>query len=252
VSQPIPSAPFLEFDTLTPGTKGVIFSGIAVPEWHINDDGKIYRESYTIDLGYPATQVTYGTASVGLASIYNSGSAFLFGIDDYILGIDPNSQHLTLTVDLACLGAKSNLSRIAYQVVATVVVPETGISGTITFPQGLFGAAPVTLAGLKSLLVITANTFISGGGGGFGSGQTYLVQYGALTSVTTQGGNVIANYNIASPPFNLPLSIQVNPANAFPPNDAIVQIAGPSPITITLQAPAANGVNFIYQSTIVK
>jgi hypothetical protein len=252
VSLPIPSAPFLEFDTLTPGTKGVIFSGIAVPEWHINDDGKIYREPYTIDLGYPALNVTDATAAVGLASIYNGGSAFLFASDSWTIQIDPNSQHLTLTVNLSCLGAPSNLSRIAYQVVATIVIPETGISGTITFPQGLFGAAPLTPAGLKSLLVISANTFISGGGGGFGSGQTYLVQYGAITSVTTQGSNVIASYNMASPPFNLPLSIQVNPANAFPPNDAIVQIAGPSPITITLQAPAVNGVNFIYQSTIVK
>ncbi len=243
----------MEFYTLTPGTKGVIFSGIAIPEWHINDDGKIYHESYTIDLGYPAISVSYGTATVGLASIYNSGSAFLFGIDDYILGIDPNSQHLTLTVDLACLGAKSNLSRIAYQVVATIVVPETGISGTITFPQGLFGAAPMTPAGLNPLLVISANMYIQGGGGGFGSGQWTLVQYGAITSVTTQGGNVIASYNIPSPPFNLPLAVQVNPANALPPNNAIVQIAGsPSPIVITLQAPGVNGVNFIYQSTIVK
>jgi hypothetical protein len=252
VSLPIPSAPFLEFETLTPGTKGVIFSGIAVPEWHINDDGKVYRESYTIDLGYPALQVTYVTAAVGLASIYNGGSAFLFATDDWSVSIDPNSQHLMLTVDLACLGAPSNLSRIAYQVVATIVIPETGISGTITFPQGLFGSVPMTPAGLNPLLVISANMYTQGGGGGFGSGQWTLVQYGAITSVTTQGGNVVASYNIASPPFNLALTVEVAPKNPLPPNNAIVWSAGPNPITITLQAPGVGGVNFIYKSTSVK
>ena len=243
----------MEFDTLTPGTKGVIFSGIAIPEWHINDDGKIYHESYTIDLGYPAISVSYGTATVGLASIYNSGSAFLFGIDDYILGIDPNSQHLTLTVDLACLGAKSNLSRIAYQVVATIVVPETGISGTITFPQGLFGAAPMTPAGLNPLLVISANTYIQGGGGGFGSGQTYLSSTAPSPPSRLRAATSSRATTFRRRPSTCRWRFKSTRRMHSRRMNAIVQIAGsPSPITITLQAPGVNGVNFIYQSTIVK
>lgn len=249
----VPSSPYIEFDTLTPGTKGVVISGIAVPDWHINDDGHTYRQQYTIDLGYPAIEVTYATASVGLASIYNGGSAFLFATDDYTVGIDPNTQNMTLTVDLACLGAPSNLSRIAYQVVATIVTKQTGISGTITFPHGLFGSAPNTPAGLKSLFVISADMYVQDpGSGGFGSGHLVLVQYGAITSVTTQGNNVVASYNIPSPPFNLNLQVSVAMTPQRPPYTGFSQTAGPSQITVTVQNPNVAGVNFTYFSNPVK
>jgi hypothetical protein len=250
----VPSSPFIEFDTLTPGTKGVVLSGIAVPEFDINDDGHVYRESYVIDLGYPAIEVTSATASVGLASIYASGSAFLFATDDFTIGIDPNTQNMTLTVDLACLGSKSNLSRIAYQVVATVVTQQTGISGTITFHKGLFGFVTNTPAGLNTALVITANMYVSDSQSGLlgGSSHPVPVSYGVITSVTTQGSDVVANYNIASPPYNVGLGIQVNPTHPFPSNAGIVQSAGPNPVQLTVKAPNVSGVNFIYKSTIVK
>lgn len=251
----VPSSPYIEFDTLTPGTKGVVLSGIAVPEWHINDDGKTYRESYVIDLGYPAIEVTSATASVGLASIYNSGSAFLFGTDDFTIGIDPNSQNMTLTVDLACLGAKSNLSRIAYQVVAIVVTQQTGISGTITFPQALFGSAPNTPAGLKPLLVISANMYVNDPApphGGFGTGHYVPVAYGAITGVTTHAGDVVASYDIASPPYNLNLIALVAMTPQHPATTGFSQVAGPDPITVTVQIPSVSGVNFAYYSNPIK
>ncbi len=241
----VPSSPYIEFNTLTPGTKGVVLSGIAIPEWHLKDDDTIHRMPYTINLGYPALEVTSATVAVGLASIYNGGSAFLFATDNFTLSIDPSTQELVLEVGLALQGDPASLSRIAYQVVATVVTQQTGISGTISFPQDLFGSAPLTVAGLKPFFAITASMYVQDSAGGFGSGHFVPVAYGALTTVTTQGGTVTANYDIPSPPYNVALTVAVA-MSAPPPDAGFSQTAGPGQITVTVAAPDVSGVDFTY------
>jgi len=254
VSQTVPSSPYIEFETGIPGQKGVIFAGIAIPEWHINDDGNNYSETHTVNLGYPCLAVIQYTATVGLASIYNGGSAFLFATDAATICIDSDTQELSLQVTLALRGSPSNLSRYGYQISAIVTTVPTGISGTISYPVGAFGPANPTVAELNQLLQITANTFQStpGSPGGFGSGSYNHVAYGQITSVTTQGTTIVATYDIAAAAYNTELYILVESVNPIPPNTGFAQTAEVSPLRLTLAAPTVSDMNFIYYVTNVR
>jgi hypothetical protein len=250
----LPSSPYLEFETGTPGQKGVIFAGIAIPDWHINDDGNIYRETHTVNFGYPCLAVLQYTVSIGLASIYNGGSAFLHSTDSASLCIDPLTQELSLQVNLALLGAPSNLSRYGYQVVAILTTQLTGISGTISYPAGAFGPANPTAAQITLMMAVNAYFVDSVAGSGFGQGTSTEVALGKITGVSTQGGNVVANYNIPAPPYNLPLTVLVQPTLdlPLPPSAGFSQTPEPTRITLTTDAPNVSGVNFTYFDSPIK
>jgi hypothetical protein len=245
-SQTVAPSPYIEFETETPGQKGVIFAGIATPEWHINDDGHNYSETHTVNLGYQCLSVIQYTVSVGLASIYNGGSAFLFATDAATLCIDSETQELNLQVDLTLLGSPSNLSRYGYQVSVIVTTQQTGISGTISYPVGAFGPANPTVQELNQLLGITANNYVSVSNQGFGSGYYNPVAYGVVTGVASQGQTVVATYNIAAAPYNLDLSVLVKSVDTMPLDSGFSQDNGPSTLTLTIAAPTVSNVDFSY------
>src|SRR5205809_641119 len=106
----------------------MIFSGIAKPEWIINDDDHIYRENVVVNLRKTVLAVEQYTVTVGLASIGNDDTTFLFAADTATIDIDEQSQELLLKVDLASQGERTSIGRFGYQVVTVVTTQTTGIS----------------------------------------------------------------------------------------------------------------------------
>jgi hypothetical protein len=244
----VASASKIEFDTGVSGQKAVIFSGIAIPDWNLNDDDNIYRQTVTVLLRYVVSKVLNATISVGLASIYNGDSNFLFATDSASLATDPATQELQLLVEVALMGDPASLNRFGYQVVVVVAVQVTGIAGTIRFDKSVFDATGFSAAQVQQLFMVSANTqtWVPNPTGGFGTVQSTPVAYGTITGLTTSGNDFDVAYNIPGAPYNQQLYVTVQNGPSFTPSQptAIGQTAGPSPATLTAAAPSVSGVDF--------
>jgi hypothetical protein len=71
-----------------PDRKLVIFSGIAIPNFRVNDDGRDYAESVRVNLRRTVLAIEQATVTVGLASIGNNDTMFHFTADNASLDID--------------------------------------------------------------------------------------------------------------------------------------------------------------------
>jgi hypothetical protein len=116
-----------------PSVHWLIFAGIAVPEWELNDD-HIQRSDVLIDLGVDVTQVLDYTATAGLATIANVDSDFIFGTDKITL--EQRGRRLFLRVALALVG-ESVLHRFGFQAHVKAVIDEPLIAGTIRWKKGI-------------------------------------------------------------------------------------------------------------------
>jgi hypothetical protein len=256
-STQVASASHIEFETPTLGQKSVIFSGIAIPSWDLNDDSNIYRQTVTVNLRYPVLAVLQATISLGLASIYNGGSDFLYATDSATLCVDASSQELILQVDVALMGDPANLSRFGYQLVVVVTTQVTGISGTIRFPKNVFDPSYLTQPQVSQLFLVSANTETQlppPSDWSFGSVQYNPVAYGAITGMSIDGNdNVGVTYEISSAPYNQNLYVLVQPGPLYTSGlTSFSQIAGPDPVVLTLSAPSASGVDFTVVDIVVK
>lgn len=234
-----------------------IFSGIARPEWRINDDSNIYEESVVVNLRRPVMAVEQATITVGLASFGNGDTDFQFACNSTSLDIDPNSQELLLNVDLALEGDPSTLNRFGYQIVTIVTTQVTGISGVVRWDKGVFDASSLTQGEVAQLFLIAANqqvTLPPPPGGKFGSITYTPVAYGTTSSLRTEKRDFVLPYNIPGAPYNQPLvvTVQVNPPFKASGIAAANQIAGPDPVVLTVQNPGVTGVDFRVTATIVK
>jgi len=96
------------------------------------------HETAEVNLRKTVLAVEQATVTVGLASIGNDDSTFLFATDRAGLDIDPISQELLLNVNMALQGSHTGLARFGYQVAAVVATQTTGISGTIRWAKSIF------------------------------------------------------------------------------------------------------------------
>jgi hypothetical protein len=104
----------------------LIFTGIGLVNFG-SDDGP-NRDTARIRLGRTVTQLPADgqfSATVGLASIGNTESDFIFATDKVDIDLDPDGT-LVLTCDLAVQGDESGLNRMSYQlnVIIQVVPPQ--------------------------------------------------------------------------------------------------------------------------------
>jgi len=105
-----------------PQTKLLIFTGIAVPRW--DSQGNSDPETVIVKLGKTLTEKPADdkyTATVALASIYNSDSDFTFATNDVSIDIDENNE-LQLIVEIDVQGNQSILNSFSYQL--TLLVEE--------------------------------------------------------------------------------------------------------------------------------
>lgn len=102
----------LEVDLGIDNRKMLIFSGIARPEFLVNDDGHSYNDTAVINLRRPVLAVEQYTVSIGLASIGNAETLFLIAADTATVEIDDLSQEVILKVALVLKGEGTFIARL--------------------------------------------------------------------------------------------------------------------------------------------
>ena len=251
----VSGARVIEADLGQANRKMMIFSGIAIPQWEINDDDHTYHETATVNLRRTVLAVEQATISIGLASIGNDDTAFLFAADSAALDIDKNSQELLLNVNMALEGESTSLARFGYQVVTIVTTQTTGISGTIRWTSGVFDASNATPGQVAQMFQVTANhveRIIPPTG--FAYDKYTPVAFGVTTGFSKDTDGFAVPYEIPGAPYNQSLVIVVNVgalfASAGPPIAG--QIAGPNPVVLTIAQPGVAGVDFRVIANVVR
>jgi hypothetical protein len=235
--------------------KMMIFSGIAIPDFHINDDDRNYNETVVLNLRKSVLAVEQATIGIGLASLGNGESLFLIACDTARLDVDPNSQELLLKADLVLRGEGTGLMRFGYQVVTVVTTQATGISGTIRWAKSIFDASTLNSGQIAQMFRITANHVEHiNEPSGFVHDKYTPVAFGVPAGFSRSGQDFVVPYEIPGAPYNQPLVVLVEVGAIFrsaaPPLAA--QTAGPNPVILTIAKPGVTGVDFRIVQNIVK
>lgn len=246
----VSTSPPIEVLLSEPAKRVLIFSGIAMPELRVNDDGKIYNDEVLVKLGVNVASLTHSVSHVGLASISNDETAFTFATDWGALEMEDGTGELQLRVQTGLRGEKTFLHRFGYQIVAEVEKVWAEISGTIVVPRSVFDMDGMAADAASQQFVITANTFTfvpPSGGTGFGSEDIQPVAWGHATAVRSDEANCYVDYVIDDCPFTVELHVLIATGGdlaAAAPDKSWVQIAGPNPCTLTNSDPTVDGVDF--------
>ena len=118
------------------GRRLVVISGIAIRDRTIDSDQVVTGEVRVL-LRVPAENVEQSTIHVGLASIGNDDTAWVFATDTARLETS-ESNELVLVVNMALMGEPSDLHRFSYQVVVVKRIVVSEITGTIRWSSSLF------------------------------------------------------------------------------------------------------------------
>lgn len=240
-----PSASLLEVLMGDPGRRLLIFSGIARPQIETNDDGSISRDDVLVKLGVNVQTIYQSVTQVGLASISNGESAFVFATDTGALEIDPGSSELILRVKTALLGEKSALARFSYQIVAHVAKVAAEISGTIQVPRTLRDLADASPEDLAALFNPTANRMETITTSSFVFNKMVPVATGRTGALRSNATDCFVDYVIDGCPFGMDLYVSVDLSADFPsPPIMCGQVAGARPVILTNVEPEANGIDF--------
>ena len=240
-----PSASSLEVLLGEPNRRMMIFSGIARPQIETDDDDSVSRDDVLVRLGVNVQTIHQAVTQVGLASISNGESAFVFATDTGALEIDPGSSELLLRVRTALLGDKSALARFSYQIVAHVTKVAAEISGTIQVPRALRdleNASPDDLAALFNPAANRMDTITSGS---FIVNKLVPLATGRCGALRTTATDCFVDYVIDGCPFGLELYVTVDLSADFPsPPLMCGQVAGARPLILTNFEPEATGIDF--------
>lgn len=226
----------------------LVISGIAIPNWFINDDGNLYQDTVEVRLGVYALNILAATVDVGLCSIANDDSTFTAAVDTATVSTSASGE-MTLTVAVALQGSNSALSRFSYQIVAKVDLATARITGSVTWLGSLWeppGDPPADYAAAEANLGIVASQLVPPTSPGtFPSWQP--VGQSRITEITRVpiglDIQVEAEYEILGVPFGQELRVTVTPSPAFAQHiadtDSIiaVQTSGPSAFTLTPAVP---------------
>jgi len=235
--------------------KMMIFSGIALPEWSVNDDEHVYHEEVTVNLRRTVLAVEQATVTVGLASIGNDDTVFLIAADTARIDIDQDSQELILKVALALQGEHTGLNRFGYQVVAVVTTQTTGISGTIRWSREIFDAANQTPGQIAQMFQITANRVERvTPPQGFAFDRYTPVAFGVTTGFSHTTDEFLVPYEIPGAPYNQPLVVRVEVGAGFRASGVPLagQISGPNPVVLTVALPGITNVDFRVFATVIR
>ena len=234
--------------------KIMVFSGIALPEFGVNDDEHVYRQDVTVNLRRTVLAIEQATVTVGLASISNDDTVFLIAADTAQIDIDPLSQELLLKVALALQGEHTGLNRFGYQVVAVVTTQATGISGTIRWSRNVFDASNQTSGQVAQMFQITANRVERvTPPEGFAFDRFTPVAFGVTTGFSHEADDFLVTYEIPGAPYSQPLVVRVNVGAGFQSSGETVagQTSGPNPVVLTVGNPGVTGVDFRVSAIVI-
>jgi hypothetical protein len=143
----VSSAQVLESQLGDPGRRLLIFGGIAIPSFGAQE-GDTNRETVIVNLRTPVARKPLDrewSATVGLASIGNTESEFIFATDAVSLDVDPVSRELLLVCNVAVQGDDSGLNRFSYELNVLVEEVETELGALLVSnlePSGGLGGPP--------------------------------------------------------------------------------------------------------------
>jgi hypothetical protein len=237
------------FDVLIgePARQLIILSGIAIPEFWTNHDEEVSRDEIVVKLGVFVARLERATAHVGLASIANDETNFLFALDTATVEAEPGTGELTLRVNAAILGEETLIHRFGYQIVAHAHRVFAQISGTIRLPREILDIEGWGAPDIASLFEITANRIehVPTAPGQFAFDKLVAVAAGRTGVVRGTRTDAFIDYTIDGCPLNLPLIVEVRLVGRLALTGvAVGQTAGPRPVLLTNLKPDATGVDF--------
>ena len=237
----------IEVELVDPSRKMHIFSGIAIPAFRIDDDSAIHSTTCEVDLGIALPDAQQAVAQVGLASIVNNDSSFVFAVDNARVEIQGGTGRILLIVDLALKGDESAIERFGFQVVVVAGVRATGVTGRVTWDKSLFDATGASEPQWKSLMAINANIIeqVEAPHGGFPGQRLVPIRSTIPQSLHRDGNDFWIPYAIDNLPLDTPLIISVDHlASVYPTGAAAGQIHGPRVITLHPGHLSEAGIDF--------
>jgi hypothetical protein len=221
----------------------IVASGIVLVSWRRNSDEGTLPGDERVWLDIYARELEQWSAFVGLASIANGKSGFVFATDSARVEINKDSGELSLVINDALAGEWSALLRFSYQIVATVVRAATGIAGTISWPTALFRPETDDPVALQRVLGVVAGhrELITPQGspqGSFAYERLTPVAAGSLEKLTIGRERCAATYRIANPPMAMPLKVSVSVLEGFGTATSAGRVAGPDVFTLSPAHPA--------------
>jgi hypothetical protein len=234
----------------------MIFSGIAIPEWRVNDDDKVYNGEFIVKLGVNVSALLKAVSHVGLASISNDETGFTFATDAGKLEMEPGTGELQLRVQGGLRGEKTYLHRFSYQIVAHVLKVAARISGTIKVPRAVLDFTQLQPVEIAGQFIIAANRVdVTIPDGGFQFETLVPLAFGETGAMRSNAEDCFVDYAIDGCPFNVPLRVLVDAptGSRLHAQQAVCsQVAGPRPVLLTNLAPDANGVDFVVNQSLVR
>jgi hypothetical protein len=204
----------------------IVLSGIVVLNWRYDSD-VIWRGEERVLLGVYARNIEQWSAYIGLASIANDESEFVFATDNARIELDPATGELILVVNTALSGEWSALNRFSYQVVVTVVRIGAAITGRITWPTALFRPESQDPAIAQRLFSVVANRYeyISATSNTFAYEKLTPLIPGAVEKLVVGEDHCDAFYRITNPPMATDLKVTLGVADEFRAQSPGVNIA---------------------------
>jgi len=247
-----------------PNNHMLIFSGIAKPEWEsYNQD--FNKELVVIHLDQTVDAILQSAATVGLASIHNTDSDFLFATDEAWVERDVQGR-VAIKCRVVVQGDYSLLSRFSYYATVIASIDEPYVAGVIQWRPdevGSHGPPPQLVASISPgarvppvppLFEISAmrSVFLPLSGSAFAVPTQLAFTYETRT-FSQQDGLMQVPYTLrlggvpaaVGDPFELVGAVL---AGAFPaarnPQLRLEQISGPRPIALSGSHLHENGVNW--------
>lgn len=253
----VSSPQLIDADLGIGGRRLLIASGIAILGWRIDSD-EIHRGEDTVHLRIPADRIEQATIHVGLASIGNDDSEYVFAVDEASLRVN-DAGELDLAVKTAVMGEWSSLNRFAYQVVALVARDVAEISGRITWPVGMLrpaSANPFAVAGNISVTLHERTTRPSPGPFGGEIESLTPIGVGEITAVSVGDAEAVAQYRILNPKKGVGLKVVVGVTGfAVGAGGSVVvgpAVPGADVFQLSVNAPSRSGVDFIVSAVYVR
>ena len=237
----VSGASSLEVSLGSPTEQLIILSGIAAPEISVDDDEEFFENEVIVKLGINVSALEAGVSEVGLASIENDESRFVFATDMYKLEVDEETAELQLRVHTVVCGEGTKLHRFSYQVVAKVTKVASQISGTIRIPQIMVDLVNKTEEEVVAMFRVTANRIIEDAPGFERPGSPVAI--GRIINRTFVGDATSLEYVIDGCPFNTPLRVLV-PTTGLLEDLEPRQVTPPLKIVLTKFVPSVGGINF--------
>mgnify|MGYP003578799116 CR=1 FL=1 len=247
------------FADLPDGRTLAVLSGIALTNWEVDTDEVQHGETHVL-LGVYGHSIDQWSAFVGLTSIANDETEFVFAVDTVKVGFHSSgSGELELIFSPHLMGEFSSIHGVSYQVVVTLKRVRPHIAGTISWPKPFFDPPTPDVAGVAGQLGVVATRYElppALPGGLAVPPKIEPVTNGRIVKFEIGPNDYVAHYRIDEPPMGIDVKVTVNLGPKFsiaPPSRLMVgQVSGPDVFALKVGAPSIEDINFRVSEFVVR